>query len=77
MINKLEISNFKLHDHTKIEVGGLTIFTGMNGMGKSSIIQSLLLLRQSFFMNDLEAIIYSILSILPYFYISYKNAGYQ
>lgn len=24
-----------------------------------------------------EAIIYSILSILPYFYISYKNAGYQ
>lgn len=55
MINKLEISNFKLHDHTKIEVGGLTIFTGMNGMGKSSIIQSLLLLRQSFFMNDLES----------------------
>lgn len=26
---------------------------------------------------DSEAIIYSILLILPYFYISYKNAGYQ
>lgn len=33
---------------------GLTILTGMNGMGKSSIIQSLLLLRQSFLSNDLE-----------------------
>lgn len=27
--------------------------------------------------NASEAIIYSILLILPYFYISYKNAGYQ
>lgn len=55
MISQLVISNFKLHEHTEIKMGGLTILTGMNGMGKSSVIQSLLLLRQSFMMNDLEA----------------------
>lgn len=55
MIEKLRISNFKLHDHTKLDIKGLTILTGMNGMGKSSVIQSLLLLRQSYIMNDLES----------------------
>ena len=54
MINKLEISNLKLHNHTLINMCGLTLLTGMNGMGKSSVIQSLLLLRQSFMMNDLD-----------------------
>ncbi|MCD8290261.1 MAG: DUF3696 domain-containing protein [Prevotella sp.] len=55
MITNLTISNFKLHDYTDLDIKGLTILTGMNGMGKSTVIQSLLLLRQSFMMNDLEA----------------------
>ncbi len=55
MIRKLHIGNLKLHESTDIEVRGLTILTGMNGMGKSSVIQSLLLLRQSHMMNDLES----------------------
>lgn len=55
MIKKVSLSNFKLHDHTDVNMGGLTILTGMNGMGKSSVIQSLLLLRQSYFSNDLES----------------------
>lgn len=55
MINKLYLSNFKLHDDTTVDMSGLTILTGMNGMGKSSIIQALLLLRQSFLSNDLES----------------------
>lgn len=54
MIKNLFLSNFKLHNKTDIKMSGLTILTGMNGMGKSSVIQSLLLLRQSFFSNDLE-----------------------
>lgn len=54
MITHLSINNLKLHNHTDLELKGLTILTGMNGMGKSTVIQSLTLLRQSFMMNDLD-----------------------
>lgn len=54
MLQSLRIRNFKLHEDTKIEFGGLTILTGMNGMGKSTILQSLLLLRQSFLSHRLK-----------------------
>lgn len=53
MITKLEISNFKSHKHTSIHLGHLTVLTGINGCGKTSVIQSLLLLRQSFLKNRL------------------------
>ncbi len=55
MITDLSVNNLKLHNHTCLNMKGLTILTGMNGMGKSTIIQSLILLRQSYMMNDLEA----------------------
>lgn len=48
MLEYLTIHNFKLHSDTKIDFGGLTLLTGINGMGKSTILQALLLLRQSF-----------------------------
>ena len=54
MITNLNIHNFKLHKQTQLDIKGLTILTGMNGMGKSTIIQALTLLRQSFLMNDLD-----------------------
>lgn len=54
MIQQLNISNFKLHSNTELTTKGLTILTGMNGMGKSTIIQSLILLRQSYLTNDLD-----------------------
>lgn len=47
MIEKLHIKNFKSHSDSPLTLGNINIFTGMNGMGKSSAIQSLLLLRQS------------------------------
>ncbi len=47
MINKLAINNFKSHLSTEIQFSNLNIITGMNGVGKSSLIQALLLLRQS------------------------------
>lgn len=53
MITRLEISNFKSHKHTCINLGHLTVLTGINGCGKTSVIQSLLLLRQSFLKNRL------------------------
>ena len=53
MIEKLIIDNFKLHKHTELGMSGLTVLTGVNGMGKSSVVQALLLLRQSFMSSDL------------------------
>jgi predicted ATPase len=48
MIKSLHIENFKSHLDTKIDFANLNIITGMNGVGKSSLIQALLLLRQSY-----------------------------
>ncbi len=48
MIKKLNIKNFKSHSSTDLEFSKLNILTGLNGMGKSSVIQALLLLRQTF-----------------------------
>lgn len=53
MITKVKINNFKSHLDTIIELSNLNILAGVNGMGKSSFIQSLLLLRQSFMKNQL------------------------
>lgn len=47
MLNLLSLKNFKSIKEEDFELRKLTIFTGFNGMGKSSVIQSLLLLRQS------------------------------
>lgn len=47
MINYITLKNFKAFQEASIELGNLTLFTGVNGVGKSSFIQSLLLLRQS------------------------------
>lgn len=48
MITKLKVANFKSHRDTELALGNLTVITGANSVGKSSIIQSLLLLRQTF-----------------------------
>lgn len=53
MITQLYISNFKSHKDTRITLGNLTLLTGVNGCGKTSVIQSLLLLRQSYLKNRL------------------------
>jgi predicted ATPase len=47
MIKSIEVENFKLFKHTKLSLKTLNLFTGLNGTGKSSFIQILLLLRQS------------------------------
>lgn len=47
MNNNLYIENFKCFaQRTKIELGKITVCAGMNSVGKSSLIQSLLLIRQ-------------------------------
>jgi len=48
MIHSLQLQNFKCFENQTITLRNLTLLSGLNGMGKSSVIQSLLLLRQSF-----------------------------
>jgi len=47
MIQNLTIKNFKAHSNTMLELKNLNILSGINGVGKSSVFQALLLLRQS------------------------------
>ena len=48
MIQTLELKNFKIFDSVKINFSYLNLLTGVNGVGKSTIIQALLLVRQSY-----------------------------
>lgn len=48
MIKTININNFKSLKQASIECGNLNVFTGLNSMGKSSIIQALLSIRQSY-----------------------------
>ena len=48
MLNKLKIKNFKCFSDVTFELSNLNLLAGSNGCGKSSVIQALLLLRQSF-----------------------------
>lgn len=47
MITKININNFKAIKSLMLVPTSLNLFMGLNGMGKSTVIQSLLLLRQS------------------------------
>lgn len=55
MITHINLKNFKCFSDEPFQIAPLTLFTGINGMGKSSVIQSLLLLRQSYANNYLQS----------------------
>ncbi len=48
MIRLLRLQNFKCFEDQSLDFRPLTLLTGLNGVGKSSVFQSLLLLRQSY-----------------------------
>ena len=50
-MKKYYIHNFKNHADTTLQMGNLTLLTGINGAGKSSVIQSMLALRESYLRN--------------------------
>ena len=55
MLTSLHLNNFKAFTSRTIRLGRLTLLSGLNGTGKSSILQSLAMLRQSSdsgFLND-------------------------
>jgi predicted ATPase len=61
MINSTRLKNFKIFKDTTIfYLSKINLLTGINGKGKSSFLQSLLLIRQSFEQqNNLENIIFN------------------
>ncbi|WP_375446928.1 DUF3696 domain-containing protein [uncultured Fibrella sp.] len=54
MITRLTIENFKAFEYAELNLTELNLLTGVNGVGKSSVIQALLLLRQSKLMEGLS-----------------------
>jgi predicted ATPase len=48
MINSLKLTNYKAFENQLLEFKPLTLLSGLNSTGKSSVLQSLLLLRQSY-----------------------------
>ena len=53
MLQKIKLTNFKCFDSLCLACAPLTLLCGLNGMGKSSVLQALLVLRQSFGSGEL------------------------
>ncbi|WP_262898185.1 AAA family ATPase [Echinicola shivajiensis] len=47
MINHIRIKNFKALKKISIDIGKINVFTGLNGMGKSTILQAFQIIRFS------------------------------
>ena len=54
IIRSLHLQNYKCFENQLLEFSALNLLSGLNGTGKSSVIQSLLLLRQSYQQNLLQ-----------------------
>ncbi len=52
MLESIELNNFKSARHLPVKLAALTVLTGLNGSGKSTVLQALALLKQSLRMND-------------------------
>lgn len=54
MISETRIERFKCFKDQTIPFGKITVFAGNNGTGKSTVLQTLLLLRQAFTLGSLQ-----------------------
>src|SRR6202000_2288579 len=52
MINNIRLRNFKTFKEIALTFNNLNVITGINGVGKSSLIQAILLLRQAYQSNQ-------------------------
>ena len=48
MLESLVLKNFKIFENQSFDLKPLTLLSGLNSSGKSTLLQSLLLLRQSY-----------------------------
>lgn len=55
MLQNIQLKNFKCFLEVSVPLRAITIFSGQNGAGKSSIVQALLVLRQSYLGGYLDA----------------------
>ena len=53
MLRNIQLTNFKCFEELDLSCTSLNLLCGLNGMGKSSIIQALLVLHQSYETKDL------------------------
>ncbi len=58
MIKKIELRNFKCFERLELPLSYLNLLSGINSMGKSTVIQALLLLRQAYEKDSLKEGIY-------------------
>jgi len=54
VIKKIKIEKFKTISNYSFNLAHLNLFAGLNGMGKSTLIQSILLVRQSYLNNPIN-----------------------
>ena len=54
MLRNIRLSNFKCFANLELECAPITLLCGLNGMGKSSVMQALLVLRQSYDLRELR-----------------------
>lgn len=54
MLRTIKLSNLKCFERLDLTCSPITLLCGLNGMGKSTVMQALLLLRQSYASGDLS-----------------------
>ena len=54
MLRTIKLTNFKCYESLELACAPLTLLCGLNGMGKSSVLQALLVLRQSALSGELD-----------------------
>ena len=54
MLKNIRLSNFKCFANLELNCAPMTLLCGLNGMGKSSVMQALLVLRQSYNLRELR-----------------------
>lgn len=57
MLESIELQNFKSARCLPIKLAGLTVLTGLNGSGKSSVLQALALLKQSLVSDKVQQVL--------------------
>ncbi|WP_435232081.1 AAA family ATPase [Streptomyces althioticus] len=76
MIDRLALHNFKAFGDMSLPLGPLTLLTGLNSSGKSSVLQSIALLRQSHEAGELAVSQYLPEARRAGFHVGVANQGF-